>query len=130
MFKVRVTNHLLVCNFSTGSSLLSIGGSTNMNILLSTYNAQNIFFFCCCGGVGVFLETNEMPVKGIFRGRFAQTGKIQMSKVQTVWMYRKTEYTVQLKCTHFGYMRLPNKCHGENTSCFGNSKGKKKVHTL
>lgn len=84
MFKVRVTNHLLVCNFSTGSSLLSIGGSTNMNILLSTYNAQNIFFFCCCGGVGVFLETNEMPVKGIFRGRFAQTGKIQMSKVQTV----------------------------------------------
>lgn len=81
-----MTNHLLVCNFSTGSSLLSIGGSTNMNILLSTYNAQNIyiFFFFCCGGVGVFLETNEMPVKGIFRGRFAQTGKIQMSKVQTV----------------------------------------------
>lgn len=85
MFKVRVTNHLLVCNFSTGSSLLSIGGSTNMNILLSTYNAQNIYiYFFCCGGVGVFLETNEMPVKGIFRGRFAQTGKIQMSKVQTV----------------------------------------------
>lgn len=79
-----MTNHLLVCNFSTGSSLLSIGGSTNMNILLSTYNAQNIYFFCCCGGVGVFLETNEVPVKGIFRGRFAQTGKIQMSKVQTV----------------------------------------------
>lgn len=84
MFKVRVTNHLLVCNFSTGSSLLSIGGSTNMNSLLSTYNAQNNFFFFCCGGVGVFLETNEVPVKGIFRGRFAQTGKIQMSKVQTV----------------------------------------------
>lgn len=85
MFKVRVTNHLLVCNFSTGSSLLSIGGSTNMNILLSTYNAQNIYiFFFVVEELGFFLETNEMPVKGIFRGRFAQTGKIQMSKVQTV----------------------------------------------
>lgn len=84
MFTVRVTNHLLVCNFSTGSSLLSIGGSTNMNILLSTYNAQNIFFFFVVEELGVFLETNELPVKCIFRGRFAQTGKIQMSKVQTV----------------------------------------------
>lgn len=55
-----------------------------MNILLSTYNAQNIYFFVVeelgFFVVVFFLETNKVPVKCIFRADLAKQGKYKCQK--------------------------------------------------